>query len=840
MSPSDIGIGIAGLVGVILAVAIAVLLITHLLVPLFRGVAWVIARIFHFIIGVLADLVRMVGAILAMILFAPLVLLNIVIGRWSASAHFANSVKGELAIAGACLYRVCLGHPARLFGMNGLVEGIEQRFPQAVAQAPSRDMPRGKGNASTRAGQFEGYKIVGSLPTGGSGSKLYIAEPDPIKRASFERAGFRGVDQVVIKNFPVDDGSNLPNIVRESRALEAAKKLGLVLDHELSPAKFYYVMRYVPGQTLNVMIQQLHAQSDPSLQGLDDRGLRSTLGYVADLVSMLDEYHKGGLWHKDVKPENIIVEQLDGRPRAHLVDFGLVTPLRSAMTLTTHGTEYFRDPELVRLALRGVKVHEVDGSKFDVYAAGAVLFAAMENSFPAHGVLSQVSRRCPEAVKWIIRRAMADYDKRYSSAAQMLADLATVQAARDPFALKPIDLPSMQASPIEMPQHQPEMHAAFVGSPVGPRNYAQAVPPPFPADAAPNAAPNAGAKRSRPDIRLLNWWTGEHVVVPEAPAPNAAPNSPFGPWEQVARNAGQKVEEAVDHAFAAAGFAGSSIGNDPRVRRAGVHLRSAREQVEAARARIQAKREGMKARRGASQNPPVAGRYSNKPGAGSFVSSLIVIGGVLFVFLMVKGGGSRSSSAPTSIQTVPALTQLPATVRDGAMETIRFASVGDKPVATKSSKKSKTAPRTELTPVPVLDTAAKALFVSDFPAPLSAEARARVDAVVESLRKSGFELAGDTPDAKEGDTETVNRLAEVRVAVSGVEVASNEFRDRLAGWVNEKGLDAVVWLRPQLDSTGKPDVTKAPVAYVIASEHADDVVRNTARDAIAAAIRNTR
>jgi hypothetical protein len=35
------------------------------------------------------------------------------------------------------------------------------------------------------------------------------------------------------------------------------------------------------------------------------------------------------------------------------VDFGLITPLRSAMTLTTHGTEYFRDPEMVRMALQG-------------------------------------------------------------------------------------------------------------------------------------------------------------------------------------------------------------------------------------------------------------------------------------------------------------------------------------------------------------------------------------------------------------------------------------------------------------------------------------------------------
>ena len=54
-----------------------------------------------------------------------------------------------------------------------------------------------------------------------------------------------------------------------------------------------------------------------------------------------------------------MVRRGHGGQRAHLVDFGLLSRLRSAMTLTTHGTEYFRDPEMVRMALRGVKVHEV-------------------------------------------------------------------------------------------------------------------------------------------------------------------------------------------------------------------------------------------------------------------------------------------------------------------------------------------------------------------------------------------------------------------------------------------------------------------------------------------------
>ncbi|MFQ5750245.1 MAG: hypothetical protein ACE5H3_12455, partial [Planctomycetota bacterium] len=157
-----------------------------------------------------------------------------------------------------------------------------------------------------------------------------------------------------------------------------------------------------------------------------------------DLLQTLGRYHQGGLWHKDVKPDNIIISG----GRAHLVDLGLVTPLRSAMTLTTHGTEYFRDPELVRMALRGVKVQDVNGVKFDLYSVGAVLFSVIENSFPAHGSLSRITRRCPEALQWIVRRSMAEMNRRYASAREVLADLQFVLAARDPFAVKPSDLPS--------------------------------------------------------------------------------------------------------------------------------------------------------------------------------------------------------------------------------------------------------------------------------------------------------------------------------------------------------------------------------------------------------------
>ncbi len=511
-------------------IVFGILAIIFLVVPLlkaigwmiggfFTGLAWVVRHVFEFIGGMLKDSVRFVGAIIAFVVLLPLVLLNVIIGRWSASGHFARSMKRECGVASTCLYRVALQRPLRFLLLGGLLEGIEERVNEAVVAAPTSDKPK------RRTGSFEGYTIVGSLPGGGSGAKLYIAEPDARRIRKIPEMP----EQVVIKSFALTEGSSLPQILRESRALEAAKQLGLVLEHGMDDQRFFYVMPYHHGDHLGIVTRQLHGRSDRT--GLDQQQLGLTLSYMEDLLQTLLRYHEGGLWHKDVKPDNIIIH--DGQ--AHLVDLGLVTPLRSAMTLTTHGTEYFRDPEMVRMALRGVKVHQVDGAKFDIYAAGAVLYFVIENTFPAHGGLSSFSKRSPESIRWIVRRAMADYNKRYETTALMLADLRTVAAAPDLWALKPAQLPSMKGSDevaVEQPPAQPApavpepVVVAAAGSPVPPKAQGhQAAPGTDPGYSGWGVAIGRGGvkafkpfgaaepPKARPPIRVTNWWTGAYEVA---------------------------------------------------------------------------------------------------------------------------------------------------------------------------------------------------------------------------------------------------------------------------------------------------------------------------------------
>ncbi|MGI9013193.1 MAG: serine/threonine protein kinase [Phycisphaerales bacterium] len=512
---------IAGPLGITIALlgaSAAILVVLFVMVPLFKGVGfligkvfqgigWLVAHIFDFVFGILGDVVRLIGSIPVFLVFALMTVLNVAIGRWSAAGHFARGAQREVNIAGTCIYRTLLQRPLKLVMLNGLLEGVEQRLPQGMGESPGRDTP------PRQLGKFDGYKITGSLRGGGSGGKLYIAQPLPEKKAALPHIP----DRVVIKSFALADGSSLPQIVRESRALECAKQLGHVIEHGMTESRFHYVMPYIPGDHMGVVARDLHARSGG--KGLREKDLHKAVAYAADLVATLAGYHQGGFWHKDVKPENIIVH--DGR--AHLVDLGLVTSLRSPMTLTTHGTEYFRDPEMVRQALRGVKVHDVDGSKFDIFAAGAVLYFLLENTFPAHGVLSRFNQKSPESLRWVVRRAMAEYDKRYPNAETMLADLQFIAASADPFAVRPVDLPSMSGadmSSLHIDAPDP-LSVHFAGSPVPPAmNPGSAVPAAAVASFDPDAhrsgdsgkpRPERGALR-RPLLRVTNWFTGEYEV----------------------------------------------------------------------------------------------------------------------------------------------------------------------------------------------------------------------------------------------------------------------------------------------------------------------------------------
>lgn len=669
-----------GMLGTVVAVVLmavaAAIIFVFILIPVLKLLGKLVSHVARTLVNLVADALRFVGSILVIPVFMLLTVGSIIIGRWSATGHYGRAVSSEIKSAGLNLYRVALGHPLRLIGLGLVIDGFEKRLPEVVAAAPGRDKPKGRKN------QFEGYTIVGSLAGGGSGAKLYIAEPDDLKLAAFERRGIADAQQVVIKAFHLNEGSSLPQIIRENRALDAAKRLGLVLEHDLTEDRFYYVMRYVPGDQLTLVAQRAHA--DSGLGGLDDKHLRKLLSHGRDLFSTLSLYHSGGLWHKDVKPDNVVVDETG----AHLVDLGLITPLRSAMTLTTHGTEYFRDPELVRMALRGVKVNEVDGAKFDIYAAAAVLYSMIENSFPAHGGLSQITRRCPESVRWIIRRGMTEYDKRYATMKEMLADLDFVLASKDPFAVKPAELPSMRGGPVEAIEPELDENEAFLASVAAAR--AAHPGPAVLRQPAPVKQDHPAHLGSRPRLQVTGWWTGKYRVE----------ETGAGKMDQMA-----EVAQAV-------------MPPPPPVRSVSPHARArnAQEQVKSARTRAKERRTRAMQRASAHRSR-VRGRSRTgiNPGVAVAVGTIVGLASIPVAIALLP--------APSASVTVSSSNE--------STKTLSLTK-GDTTVAVSSTKPSL------VDSLPTKERG-RAVVLNMFSPPMDKEMKGRIAESLAALRQLGFE-----------------------------------------------------------------------------------------------------
>jgi len=277
------------------------------------------------------------------------------------------------------------------------------------------------------------YEVVAILGKGGMG-EVYVAEDTKLQR------------RVALKVLPkemADDPERRSRFEREARAVAALSHPNIVTVHsvEETDGVHFITMELVEGKTLAKILPK------------NGFALSELLEIAIPLADAVSSAHRTGITHRDLKPDNIMV---DGEGRLRVLDFGLAklhglagfedgaTEAPTAAVETEEGkvlgTVAYMSPEQAE----GKTVDP----RSDVFSLGTILYEMAAGERPFRGDTSmstigailkdepapvtELNRSLPRHLGRIIRRCLAkDPDRRYQTALDLRNELEQLKAEID-------------------------------------------------------------------------------------------------------------------------------------------------------------------------------------------------------------------------------------------------------------------------------------------------------------------------------------------------------------------------------------------------------------------------
>jgi eukaryotic-like serine/threonine-protein kinase len=201
------------------------------------------------------------------------------------------------------------------------------------------------------------YRLEARLASGGMAV---------VYRAADEVLG-RTVAVKVMHHALTDDAGFVERFRREARSAARLNHPNVVTIHDTGEENgtLYIVMELVEGTSLRELLDRFGR--------LD---LDTTRHVVSGVAAALDHAHAGGVVHRDVKPENVLLTS-DGRVK--VVDFGVAKALGDVRLTgdTAIATLAYVSPEQISSG-------EIDG-RADVYALGVMTYEMLTGTLPFGG-----------------------------------------------------------------------------------------------------------------------------------------------------------------------------------------------------------------------------------------------------------------------------------------------------------------------------------------------------------------------------------------------------------------------------------------------------------------------
>jgi serine/threonine-protein kinase len=180
---------------------------------------------------------------------------------------------------------------------------------------------------------------------------------------------------------------------------------------------------------------------------------RATL-LVAQLLRALEHAHAAGLVHRDLKPDNVLVEWRNGRDFARIIDFGIAIAREGGAESVARmtgagqviGTPAYKSPEQAR-----AQAHD---HRTDLYSLGIIMYEMLSSELPFEGrpadvMLAKLKREPPPLAervpgllvdplleKFCFRLFAREPDRRFQTARKALTTLELLSTDRAAAALE--------------------------------------------------------------------------------------------------------------------------------------------------------------------------------------------------------------------------------------------------------------------------------------------------------------------------------------------------------------------------------------------------------------------